>query len=108
MNEQLRRLAPSDSQPNGALQVLVPGGAHMVGGELSAIIRFKPDRKAARQDVRGTPRSRNDFPPHGRTETCPHRITCRMPAAALHGPRRCQELTPKTTESHWSGGQREP
>jgi len=108
MSEQLRRLVPSADQPKGTLQVLVPDGAHMVGGELSAIIRFKPDRKAACQDAAGTWRSRNDSPPHGRKETCPHRITCRMPAAALHGPRRCQELTPATTESHRSGGQREP
>jgi hypothetical protein len=108
MNERLRRLALSATQPNGTLQTLALDGAHAVCGELSAIIRFGTDRKAARQAAASIRRPRNDFPPHGGKETHPHRITCRMPVRALYGSRRCKELTPKTTESHWSGGQREP
>jgi hypothetical protein len=108
MNERLRRLAPSADRPSGMVQTLALDGTHTVCGELSAIVRLEPDRNAARQDAVSTGRSRNDFPPHGGKQTHPHRITCRMPVKALHAPRRCKELTPKTTESHWSGGQREP
>ncbi len=108
MNEQLQRLVPSAGRPIGALQILALDGAHTVCGELSAIIRFEPDRKAACQDAVGTRRSRRDFPPHGRKETCLHRITRQVPVKALGCAHRCKELTPKTTESHWSGGQREP
>jgi hypothetical protein len=108
MSQRPRRLAPSANRRNGSLQALALDGAHTVRGELSAIIRFEPDSKAARQGAVSIRRSRNDFPPHGGKETHPHRITCRMPVKAPHGSRRCKELTPKTTESHWSGGQREP
>jgi hypothetical protein len=108
MNEQLQRLALSAGRPNGALQVLAPDGAHTVCGELSAIIRFGPDRKATRQGAVVAWRPRNDLPPHGGKETYLHRITYQVPVKALHGSRRCKELTPKTTESHCSGGQREP
>ena len=50
---------------------------------------------------------RNDFSSDGGKETYLHRITRPMPArrSARHD---VKELTPKTTESHWSGGQREP
>ena len=108
MNEQLQRLVPSAGRPIGALQILALDGAHTVCGELSAIICVEPDRKAARQGAVSTRRSRNDLPLHGGKEAHPYRITCRMPVRARHGSRRCKELTPKTTESHWSGGQREP
>lgn len=108
MNERLQRLAPSANRHNGTLQTLALNGAHTVCGELSAIIRVEPDRDAARQGAVSIRPSRNDFPLHGGKETYPHRVACRMPAGALHGSRRCKELTPKTTESHWSGGQREP
>jgi hypothetical protein len=108
MNERLQRLAPSAGRPHGTFQILALDGAHAVCCELSAIIRFEPDREAARQGALSTGRSRNDSPPHGGKQAHPHRITCRTPVKALHGSRRCKELTPKTTESHWSGGQREP
>jgi hypothetical protein len=108
MNERPQRLAPSADRPNGAFQTLALDGLHTVCGELSAIIRCEPGRKATRQGVVSTERSRNDFLLPGGKQTHPHRITRWMPAKALHGPHRCKELTPKTTESHWSGGQREP
>jgi hypothetical protein len=108
MNERLQRLAPSANQPNGSLQTLAFDGAHTVCGELSAIIRFEPDRKAACQAAVSIRHSRSDFLLHGGKETHPQRMTRRMPVKALHGLRRCQELTPKTTESHRSGGQRDP
>jgi hypothetical protein len=108
MNERLQRLAPSANQPNGSLQTLALDGAHTVCGELSAIIRCAPDRKAACQAAVRIRHSRNDLPLHGGKETHPHRITRRMPVQALPGSRRCKELTPKTAESHRPGGQREP
>ena len=108
MNERPQRLAPSANQPNGSLQTLALDGAHTVRGELSAIIRFEPDRKAACQGAVSIRHSRNDFPLHGGKETYPHRTTRRMPVKALHGSRRCKELTPKAAESHRPGGQREP
>jgi len=108
MNERRQRLAPPTNRPNGSLQALALDGAHMVCGELSAIIRFEPDRKAACQGAVSLRRPRNDFLLFGGRETHPHRITRRMPVKALHGSRRHKELTPKTTESHRSGGQREP
>src|SRR5690348_13377968 len=108
MNEWLQRLAPSANRPNRTLQTLALDRAHTVCGELSAIIRSEPARKAARPGAVSIRRPRNDVPPHGGKEAHPYRITCRMPVRALHGSRRCKELTAKTTESHWSGGQREP
>ena len=108
MNERPQRLAPSANRPTGSLQTLALDGARTVCGELSAIIRFEPDRKAACQGAVSTRHSRNDFRLHGGKETHPHPITRRMPVKALHGSCRCKELTPKTTESHRSGGQREP
>jgi hypothetical protein len=103
MNERLQRLTPSADRPNRLLQI-APDGAHRARGALSAIIRSEPDRKAARHGAVRTRCSRNDFPPRGGKE----RITCRTAVKALHSSRRRNELTPKTTESHWSGGQREP
>lgn len=108
MNERLQRLAPSANRPNGSLQTLARDGAHTVCGELSVIVWFEPDGKAACQGAVTIRHSRNDFPLHGGEADRPHRITCWMPVKALHGARRCQELTPKTAESHRSGGQRDP
>jgi hypothetical protein len=107
MSERLQRLAPSANRPNGSLQTLALDGVQTVCGELSAIT-LEPAGKAARQGAVSIRRSRNDFPLHDGKEIHPHRITRRTPVKALHGSRRCKELTPKTTESHWSGGQREP
>jgi hypothetical protein len=106
MNERLQQLAPSANRPNGTLPALALDRAHPVCGELSAAIRFEADRNAPRQGAVSIRPARNGFPLHG--ETHPHRISCRMPVKAAHGSRRCKELTPKTTESHWLSGQREP
>ena len=108
MNERLQRLAPSANRPNGSLQTPALDGAHTVRGELSAIVRLEPDRRAACQGAVSIRHSRSDFLPRGGKETHPHRIARRMPVEALHGSGRCNEPTPKTTESHRSGGQREP
>jgi len=108
MNERPQRLAPSANRPHGSLQALALDGAHTICGELSAIIRLEPGRKAACQGAVSMRRPQNDFLLYGGRETHRHRITRRMPVKALQGARRCNELTPKTTESHRSGGQREP
>ena len=76
--------------------------------DLSAIIRFGPDGEVACQGEVSARRARNDFPLDGGKKTGLYRMTCPIPAKALPGSHRCKELTPKTTESHWSGGQREP
>jgi hypothetical protein len=104
MNERPQRLAPSANQPNGSLQTLALDGPHTVCGELSAIIRFESDHKATCQAAVWIRHSRNDLLLHGGKETHPRR----MPVKALHGSRRRKEPTPKTTESHRPGGQREP
>lgn len=41
-------------------------------------------------------------------ETCLRLIACQMLAMTSPDPGGCKELTPKTTESHWPGGQCEP
>jgi hypothetical protein len=108
MNEQLQRLALSADRPGLTLQILALAGPHPVCGELSAISRIEPDREAAGQDAVSTGRLANDFPLDGRKKRYLRRTTCLALAMAAFDLGRCQELTPKTTESHWSGGQREP
>ena len=108
VNEQVQRLTPSADRPNRTLQILALDGARAVARDLSAIIRFGPDGAVAYQGEVSAWYARNDFPLRGGKKTGLYRITCQMPAKALPGSRRYEELTPKTTESHWSGGQREP
>ncbi len=108
MNEQLQRLALSADRPGLTLQILVLAGPHPVRGELSAIFGIEPDREAARHDAVSTRRLTNAFPLDGRKKSCLHRTTCLAAAMAPFDLGLCQERTPKTTESHWSGGQREP
>jgi hypothetical protein len=108
MNEQPQRLMRSANRPGLTLQILILDGPHTVLGELSANLRFASDSSAARQAAVGTGHLRNDMSLGGREETCLHRITCPMLPKALSGLHWRKELTPKTTESHWSGGQREP
>lgn len=108
MNEQPQRLMRSASRPGLTLQILILDGPHTVLGELPANLRFASDRGAARQGAVGTGHPRNDMSLRGREETCLHRITCPMLPKALPGLHWRKTLTPKTTESHWSGGQREP
>jgi hypothetical protein len=108
VNERLQRLTLTADRSNRTLQILALDGARAVARDLSAIIRFGPDGAVACQGEVSAWRARNDFPLHGGKETGPYRITYQMPARALPGSHRYKELTPKTTESHWSGGQREP
>jgi len=108
LNEQLQRLALSADRPGLTLQILALAGPHPVCGELSAIPRIEPDREATRHDAVSTGRLANGFPLDSRKESYLHRATYLALAMAPFDLGRCQDLTPKTTESHWSGGQREP
>jgi hypothetical protein len=108
MNERLQRLIRPADRPSVTLRVLALDGLGSVRSELSAIFRFGPGSDAACPDAAGTGDLRNEISPGGGKATYLHRITCQMPATALLGQHRRKELTPKTTESHWSGGQREP
>jgi hypothetical protein len=108
MNERLQRLALSADRPDVVLQAHVFEGPHTVLGKLSANLGLAPGNGAMRRDAAGAWQFRNDITPGGRKHRRPRRITCQVLSKALPGPHRCKELTPKTTESHWSGGQREP
>ena len=107
MNERLQRLALSADRPDVVLQILA-AEAHTVLGKLSANLGLAPGNGAVRQDAAGIRQFRNDITLGGRKHRHLRRITCQVLSKALPGPHRCKELTPKTTESHWSGGQREP
>jgi hypothetical protein len=107
MNERLQRLALSADRPDVVLQILAFEGPHSVLGELSANPGLAPGN-GVRHDAAGTRQFRNDITLGGRKHRHLRRITCQVLSKALPGPHRCKELTPKTTESHWSGGQREP
>lgn len=108
MNEQLQGLTLSADRPDVVLRILAFEGPHAVPGKLSANLALAPGGNAARQDAAGTRQFRNDITLGGRKHRHLRRITCQVLAKALPGPHRCKGLTPKTTESHWSGGQREP
>jgi len=103
MNE---RLALSADRPDVVLQILAFEGPHTVLRELSADLGLAPGN-GVRQDAAGTRQFRNDITLGGRKYRHLRRITCQVLSKALPGPHRC-EVPPKTTESHWSGGQREP
>jgi hypothetical protein len=108
MNERLQRLALSADRPDVVLQILASEGPHTVLGKLSANLGLAPGNGVVRQDVAGIRQFRNDITLGGRKHRHLRRITCQVLSTALPGPHRCKELTAKTTESHWSGGQREP
>ena len=108
MNEQLQRLASPAGRSSLALQIRTFDVPPAARGQLSAILHFQPDGEVMRPGVARTRRLRNDPPPDYGKRARPHRIALRMPARVPLSPGRCNELTPKTTESHWSGGQREP
>lgn len=108
MNERLERLALSADRPDVVLQILAFEGPYTVLGELSANLGLAPGNEAVRQDAAGTGRFRKNITPGGGKYRHLRRITCQEASRALLGPHRCKELTPKTTESHWSGGQRVP
>ena len=107
MNEQLQRLTLPACRSNVSLQALALDGTGTVRSELPVSVRFGPDTGAARQAIASSGDLRKGISRSGGIEPSLHRITRQMPAKAL-GPHRCKELTPKTTESHRSGGQREP
>lgn len=108
MNEQLQRLASPASRSSLRLQIRSFDGPPAAPGQLSAILGFGPDGEAARQGAARIGQGHNDPSPDGGKQARPHRAALQMPARVSLSPGRCKELTPKTTESHWSGGQREP
>lgn len=107
MNERLQRLALSADRPDVVLQILAFETPYTVLGKLSANPGLAPG-DGVRQDAAGTRQLRNDITLGGRKHRHLRRITCPVLSKTPPGPHRCKELTPKTTESHWSGGQREP
>ena len=108
MNERLQRLALSADRPDVVLQNLAFEGPQTALGELSANLGLAPRNDAVRQDAARTRQFRNDITLGGRKHRHLRRAQCQVLSKAQPGPHRCKELTPKTTESHWSGGQREP
>jgi hypothetical protein len=108
MNEQLQRLASPAGRSSLALQIRTFDVPPAARGQLSAILRFGPDGEAPRQGAACIGQLQNDPSPDGGKQARPHQVALQMPARVSLSPGRCEELTPKTTESHWSGGQREP
>jgi hypothetical protein len=108
MNERRQRLMRLACRSSLALQILVPAGPYAVLVVLSANLRFESDSGAMRRYTAGTRRLRNYIAPGSGKDARPCGIACPAPDNELPGMRWRKELTPKTTESHWSGGQREP
>jgi len=108
MNEQLQRLASPAGRSSLALQIRTFDVPPAARGQLSAIFRFGPDGETARQGPACMGPFHNDPSPDGGKQARPHRVAPAMPVTVSLSPGRRKELTPKTTESHWSGGQREP
>lgn len=107
MNEQPQWLARSADRPGVTPQIVILARPFTALGELSANLG-EPGSDAGGQDAVGTRKLRNGTQPADGNERSPRRITRQVIAKPLPGPHRCKEITPKTTESHWSGGQREP
>jgi hypothetical protein len=108
MNEQLQRLASPAGRSSLTLQIRTFDVPPAVCGQLSAIPRFWPCGESARRGAARMGQLHNDPSPDGGKQARPHQVAVQMPARVSLSPGRCKELTPKTTESHWSGGQREP
>jgi hypothetical protein len=108
MNEQLQQLMRSANRPDVSLQVLALDGPGTVRGKLFTISRFGPDSNVALQGMMSTGRPGKDFSLGEGKETYLRLIAFRMLAMTSLDSDWCKELTPKTTESQWSGGQREP
>ena len=108
MNEQLQRLALSSrpARPDVADPCPCPGRTRSAESYPPFSASTGP-REAARHDAVSTGRLANAFPLDGRKGSYlrGHLTALAMAPFDLG---RCQELSPKTTESHWSGGQREP
>jgi hypothetical protein len=107
MNEQPQWLARSAGRPGVRPQIVILARPFMALGELSANLG-EPGGDAAHQDPAGRGDLPAGIPAAGGHERSRRRTTRQVIAKPLPGPRRCKEITPKTTESHWSGGQREP
>jgi hypothetical protein len=108
MNEQFQRLIRSVGRPNVRLQILALDGSGTARRELLTISRFGRGINAARQDMMSAGRPGKDFWLGDGKEIYLRLIACQMLAMTSPGSGRCKELTPKTTESRWSGGQCEP
>jgi hypothetical protein len=108
MYEQPQWLARPADRPDVPLQILPLAGPRTVCEALFAILRFVPDYDPASRDVPGTGVPPNDLSLGGGKGSCRLPIAPGMIAGTALGPGRSGEVIPKTTESHWSGGQREP
>jgi hypothetical protein len=106
MDEQPQWLVRSASRSGVTPQILILARPFTVFGELSAS-SGEPGSGIARQDAAGRSLPNGVSPADG-NERSRRRISGQVIAKPLPGPRRCKEITPKTTESHRSGGQREP
>lgn len=107
MNEQLQRLASPVSLPALALQIRIHAVPQTARGQLCTIFPGKPGSKAARESTAHAGPLRNDLRPHGGKQARPRRLAPRVPTRVPVSPGQWKDLTPKTTESHWSGDQRD-
>jgi|SRR5579863_3765290 len=108
MYEQPHWLAWSADRSDVTLQILPFDGPNIGCGRLSAPPRLMLDCGPAPRDAASAGQ-----PPNGRYLAARKgarrlRIASRTITGAALGPGRSGEVIPKTTESHWSGGQREP
>jgi hypothetical protein len=108
MNEQLQRLASPVGLPTLTLQIRTLAVPHPACGQLSAIFSCGPCGKAARRGLAAAGHLQNHPAPGGGKHKRPQRLALQMPTGVPVSRGRGKELTPKTTESHWAGGQREP
>jgi hypothetical protein len=104
MNEQLQRLASPVSLPALTLQIRARAVPQTARGQLCTIFRCRPYGKAARQGVASAGHLQNHPTPDGGKR----RLALRMPTGVPVSQGRRKEFTTRTTESHRSGGQREP
>jgi hypothetical protein len=108
MNEQPQQLMRSADRPGVSLPVLALSGPNTARRELFIIFCIGLDSSAALQDMLNARRPGKNFPLGDGGEAYLHLIACPTLAMTSLHTGWCEELTPKTTESHWSGGQREP
>jgi hypothetical protein len=106
MNDQPQWLARSAGRPGVRPQIVILARPFMALGELSANLG-EPGGDVMPKDAAAARNLAEAGPVHG-DERSRRRTTRQVIAKPLPGPHRCKEITPKTTESHWSGGQREP
>jgi hypothetical protein len=107
MNEQPQWLARPANRPGVTPQIVILARPFMALGELSANLG-EPRGDVMPQDAAGTRNLPDAGPAADGNERSRRRTTRQVIARPLPGPHRCKEITRKTTESHWSGGQLEP